>query len=58
MLGKVSRHPTTGIGLPMDKQAGLFIAPECKRVLNVVDWGGLQLSVSRRLAPSRRVKRS
>ena len=25
-LENVSRHPTSGIGLPMDMQAGLFIA--------------------------------
>ena len=35
-LENVSHHPTTGIGEPMDRQASLFIALECTRVLGVI----------------------
>ena len=40
-LENVSRHPTSGIGIPMDRQAGFFIALECTRVLGMVDQVGL-----------------
>ena len=41
----VSHHPAAGIGISVDRQAGLFIALECKRVLSVVDQDGLQLGL-------------
>ena len=50
-LENVSRHPTTGIGVPMDRQAGLFIALECTRVLGMADQDGLQFAVSRQASP-------
>ena len=57
-LENVAHHPTTGIGEPLDRQAGLILALECMRVLGVVDQNGLELAVSRQVSPSRRVKQS
>ena len=45
--GKCACHPTTGIGEPVDRQAGLIVALECTRVLNVVDQARLEFAVSR-----------
>ena len=42
----VSRHPTNGNGVPMDRQAGLCIALECTRHLGMVHHDGLKLAVS------------
>ena len=50
-LKSMSRHPTTGIGVPMDRQAGLSTDLECMRFLGVVDQDGLQLAVSRQVSP-------
>ena len=48
---KCGRHPTTGIGEPMERQAGLIIALECMRVLSVVDQEELELAVSHKVSP-------
>ena len=48
-----SRHPTTRIGVQMDRQAGLFIALECTRVLGMVDQDRLELAVFRQVSPQR-----
>ena len=45
-LENTSCHPTTGIGVPMERQTGFFIALECTRVLGVVNQDGLELAVS------------
>ena len=50
-LENVSCHPTTGIGIPTDRQAGLFIALDCMRVLGVVDQDGLELAVFHQVSP-------
>ena len=50
-LENVSRHPITGMGEPMDRQAGLSIDLECTRVLGVVDQDGLELAVSHQVSP-------
>ena len=50
-LENVSRHPTSGISVPMDRQAGLFIALKCTRVLSVVDQDRLQLAVFHQVSP-------
>ena len=52
-LENVSPHLTTGIGIPMDRQAGLFITFECTGVLSVVDQDGLELAVSRQVGPQK-----
>ena len=52
-LENVSRHPTTGIGEPVDRQTGLSIALECARVLSVVDQDGLELAVSSQVSPQK-----
>ena len=41
-LKNVARHPSPGIGVPMDIQAGFFIALKCMRVLGVVRHDGLE----------------
>ena len=50
-LENVSRHPTSGIGVPVDRQAGLFIAPECTRGLGMVHHDRLKLAVSLQVSP-------
>ena len=50
-LENVSRHPATGIELPMDRQAGFIIALECMRVPGVVHYDGLEFVVSRQVSP-------
>ena len=47
----MARHPTTGVGEPVDRQAGLVVALECTRILCVVDQDGLQLAVSHQVSP-------
>ena len=46
-LENIARHPTTGVGVPMDRQAILVIAPKGTQVLGGVDQNRLQLAVSR-----------
>ena len=55
-LENVSRHPTSGIGVPVDRQAGLFIAPSAQGVSAWYIMTGSCLQSPFRLAPSRRVK--
>ena len=40
-LENASRHPTTGIDVPVDRQAAFVIALECTRVFGVVYHGRL-----------------
>ena len=50
-LENAFRHPTSEIGIPMDRQAGLFIALECKKVLSLVHHDGLEFAVSHQVSP-------
>ena len=50
-LENVSRHPTSGIGVLIDRQDGLFIALECTRVFSVVHQEGLEFAVSCQVSP-------
>ena len=50
-LKNVTGHPTSGIGVPMDRHAGLIIPLECTRVLGMVDKDGLELAVSCQVSP-------
>ena len=50
-LENVSRHPTSGIGVLIDRQDGLFIARECTRVFSVVHQEGLEFAVSCQVSP-------
>ena len=49
-LENMARHPTTGVGEPVDRQAGLIITLECTRVLGVVNQDGLEFAVSRQVS--------
>ena len=49
-LENMARHPTTGVGEPVDRQAGLIITLECTLVLGVVDQDGLEFGVSRQVS--------
>ena len=51
VLENVARHPTTGTGEPMDRQARLCIALECTKVLGVIHNDGLQLAVCCQVSP-------
>ena len=50
-LENVARHPTSGVGEPVDRQADLVVALECTRVLGVVDQDGFEFAVSRQVSP-------
>ena len=50
-LENVFRQPTSGIGVPMDRQVGLCIVLECTRVLGLVHHDMLKLAVSRQVSP-------
>ena len=47
----MARHPTTGVGEPVDRQVGLIRALKGTRVLGVVDQDGLQFAVSHQVSP-------
>ena len=51
LLKNISRHPTTGIGIPMDRQAALIIPLECTMVFGVVHHDRLKLAVSHQVSP-------
>ena len=42
------------LGVPMERQAGLFIALECTRVLSVIHHDGLELAVSHQVSPQQK----
>ena len=50
----VSRHPTSRIGIPVDRQGGLFIALQCTRILGVVHHDGIEFVVSRQVSPQQK----
>ena len=50
-LEYTARHPTTGVVVPVDGQAFLFIAFKDMRGLCMVDQDGLYLTVSRQVSP-------
>ena len=50
-LENVASHPTSGIGKPMDRQAGLVITLEHTWVLGMVDRDRLELAVSCQVSP-------
>ena len=56
LLKIISRHPTTGIGVPMDRQAALIVPLQCMRVFSMAHHEGLKLAVSHQVSPSRKVK--
>ena len=47
----MAHHPITGVGEPVDRQAGLIVALKGTRVLGMVDQDGLHLAVSRQASP-------
>ena len=47
-LDNVARHPTSGIGEPVDRHAGLIVSLEHTRV---VDQDRFELAVSRQVSP-------
>ena len=51
LLKNVTRHPTTGIGAPMDNKLFFIVPLECMRVFSVVDHDRLKFAVSHQVSP-------
>ena len=45
LLKNITRHATSGIGEPMDRQATLIVSLECTRVFGMVHHNGLKFAV-------------